>query len=44
MDGPEEDGYLVPGYVHTAHQDQQGEDELEQCVGGGQTDLGVDID
>ena len=41
---PEEDGDLVPGYVHAAHQDQQGEDELEESVGGGQADLGVDID
>ena len=44
MYGPEEDGHLVPGYVQTAHQDQQGEDELEESVGGGQADLGVDID
>ena len=44
MYGPEEDGYLVPGYVQATHQDQQGEDELEESVGRGQADLGVDID
>ena len=41
---PEEDGHLVPGDVHPAHQDQQGEDELEESVGRGQAHLGVDID
>ena len=44
MNRPEEDGDLVPGYVHTAHQDQEGENELEERVGRGQADLGVNID
>ena len=31
--------YLVPGYVHSSHQDQQGEHELHQGIGGGKTNL-----
>ena len=36
--------HLVPGNVHPAHDDQEGEDELEKSVGRGQPNLGVDVD
>merc|ERR1719500_854235 len=43
MDRPEENCNLGPGDVHARHEDQEGEDKLQQSKGGHQTKLSPDV-